>query len=138
MRSRETQYGLWAPEKPVFWAILDKPIFYLNRPFLAFFNPNSGITQIQNGILEVTAFCSSYHETQVISGTYIAKGVFGSHIIYEKTVADNNGHWWSLRYDRPREDPTTNRWIFMFSDHQVTIGKSIFGSIIENYLNRPG
>ena len=101
-------------------------------------NRNSGITQTRNGILEVTAFCSSDHETQVISGTYIAKGVFGSHIIYEKTVADKNGNWWSLRYDRPRGDPTTNRWIFKFTDQQVTIGESIFGSTIENYSNRPG
>ena len=92
--------------------------------------------------LEVTAFCSSDHEKRVISGTYIVKGVFGSHIIYEKTVADYNGNWWSLRYDRPREDPSidssTNRWIFMYNEQQVTIGASVFGSTIENYSNRPG
>ena len=92
--------------------------------------------------LEVTAFCSSDHEQQVISGTYIAKGVFGSYIIYEKTVADYNGRWWSLRYDRPSKDPSvdssTNRWIFMYNDQQVTIGESIFGSNIQNYSNRPG
>ena len=86
----------------------------------------------------MTALCSSDHETQVISGTYIAKGVFENHIIYEKTVADKNGKWWSLRFDRPRDDPTINRWIFRFSNQQVTIGESIFGSIIESYSNRPG
>ena len=77
-----------------------------------------------------------------MSGTYIAKGVFDGHIIYEKTVADSNAKWWSLRYDRSSEDPTTkistNRWIFSFADQRVTIGESIFGSIIKNYLNRPG
>ena len=84
-------------------------------------------------MLDVTAFCSSDHETQAISGIYFAKGALGSHIIYEKIIADNNGQWWSLRYDKPREDPATNRWIFKFSDQQVTIGESIFGSIIENH-----
>ena len=101
--------------------------------------------------LEVTAFCSSDHEKQVISGTYIAKGVFERHIIYEKTVADYNGNWWSLRYDRssdssresssehPSVDPPINRWIFMYSDQQVTIGESIFDSIIEiHHSNTPG
>ena len=96
------------------------------------------MTQTRNEILEVTAFCSSDHETQAISGTYIAKGVFGSRIIYEKTVAGTEGMWWSLRYDRPSEDPTTNRWIFMYQAQHVSIGESIFGSIIENYSNRPG
>ena len=88
------------------------------------------------------AFCSSDHEKQVLSGTYIAKGVFEDHMIYEKTVPDYNQQWWSLRYDRPSEDPTskisTNRWIFSYNDDQVTIGKSIFGSVIENNLIRPG
>ena len=89
--------------------------------------------------LDVTAYCSSDHEKQVMSGTYIAKGVFGGRIIYEKINADYNGKWWSLRYDRPREDPiSTKRWIFMYNGHQVTIGESIFGSVIENYSNRPG
>ena len=104
-------------------------------------NRNSGIFQTRNEILEVTAFCSSAHEKKVISGTYIAKGVFGGHIIYEKTVADDFGNWWSLRYDKPSEDqwrPSTNQWIFMFNKQQVTIGESIFGSIIESYSNRPG
>ena len=101
-------------------------------------NRNSEIIQTRNEILEVTAFCASDHTTQAISGTYIAKGVFGSHIIYEKTVASKHGRWWSLRYDRPSEDPTINRWIFMYSGQQVTIGESIFGSIIEKYSNRPG
>ena len=89
--------------------------------------------------LEVTASCQSDHETQVISGTYIAKGVFGGRKIYAKTVADYGGNWWSLRYDKPSEDPIpTNRWIFMYSSQQVTVGKSIFGSVIENFSNRPG
>ena len=100
-------------------------------------NRNSEIIQTRNGILEVTAFCASDRTTQAISGTYIAKGVFGRHIIYEKTVASKHGRWWSLRYDRPSEDPTINRWIFMYSGRQVTIGESIFGSIIEKYSNRP-
>ena len=89
--------------------------------------------------LDVTAYCSSDHEKQVMSGTYIAKGVFGERVIYEKINADVNGKWWSLRYDRPREDPiSTQRWIFMYNTHQVTMGESIFGSVIENYSNRPG
>ena len=79
--------------------------------------------------LEVTAFCSSAHETKVISGTYIAKGVFGSHIIYEKTVPDRHGNWWSLRYDTPSHDPTNKRWIFKYNHQQVAI---------ENYLKKPG
>ena len=86
----------------------------------------------------MTAFCSSDHETEVISGIYTAKGVFGSHLFYEKTVADKNEHWWSLRFDRPGENAKTNRWIFMFSDQQVTIGESIFGSIMDKYSFRPG
>ena len=89
--------------------------------------------------LDVTAFCSSDHEKQVISGTYVAKGVFGDHIIYEKTVVDVNQNWWSLRYDRPRGEPiSTKRWIFMYADQRVIIGESIFDLVIENNLIRPG
>ena len=89
--------------------------------------------------LEVTASCQSYHETQVISGIYIPKGVFGGRKIYEKTVADYGGSWWSLRYDKPSEDPiSTNRWIFSYNSQQVTVGKSIFGSVVENFSNKPG
>ena len=113
--------------------------FWSLRAIINFFKRNSGITKTQNEILNVTALCSSDHETKFISGTYIAKGVFENHIIYEKPIADKNENWWSLRFDRPRDDPTINRWIFMFSNQQVTIGESIFGSIIEpKYLNRPG
>ena len=87
----------------------------------------------------MTAFCSSDHEKQVISGTYVAKGAFGDHIIYEKTVADVNQNWWSLRYDRPRGEPiSTKRWIFKFARQRVTIGESIFGLVIENDLSKPG
>ena len=86
----------------------------------------------------MTAFCSSDHETKVMSGTYIAKGAFGDHTIYEKTVADSNEKWWSLRYDKPREDPiSTKRWIFSYADQRVSIGEPIFGSVIENLI-RPG
>ena len=89
--------------------------------------------------LDVTAFCSSDHEKQVISGTYVAKGVFGDHIIYERTFADSNQRWWSLRYDEPREEPnSTKRWIFMYADQRVTIGESIFGLVISDDLSRPG
>ena len=87
----------------------------------------------------MTAFCSSDHEKEDISGTYIAKGAFGDHTIYEKTVADSNEKWWSLRYDKPREDPiSTKRWIFMYADQRVTIGESIFGLVISDDLSRPG
>ena len=86
----------------------------------------------------MTAFCSSDHTTQAISGTYIAKGVFRSHIIYEKTVTSTTGKWWSLRVGRLGKDPKINRWILMYSAQQVTIGESIFGSIIKKYSNEPG
>ena len=71
---------------------------------------------------------------------YLAKGVFRGRIIYEKINADDNGKWWSLRYDKLKEDSiSTKRWIFMYNDHQVTIGESIFDSIIvKNYSNKPG
>ena len=73
-----------------------------------------------------------------MSGTYIAKGVFEDHIIYEKTVADSNAKWWSLRYDKPREDPiSTKRWIFSYADQRISIGEPFFGSVI-NSLIRPG
>ena len=89
--------------------------------------------------LAVQAFCSSDNETQVISGNYVAQGVFGDHIIYERTFADSNQRWWSLRYDEPREEPnSTKRWIFMYADQRVTIGESIFDLVIENNLIRPG
>ena len=88
-------------------------------------------------VLDVTASCSSSHEIQVISGTYRAKGVFNDHIIYEKTVADVNGNWWSLRFDKPTDRvPATNQWIFSFTGQRVTVGESIFGSTIEN-INAP-
>ena len=86
----------------------------------------------------MTAFCSSDQTTQGISGTYIAKGVFRSHIIYEKTVASTTGRWWSLRFVKLGKYPKSNRWIFMHSAQQVTIGESIFGSIIKKYSNEPG
>ena len=54
--------------------------------------------------LDVTASCSSSHEVQVISGIYIAAGVFNDRIIYQKTVKDVNLQWWSLRYDQSRLD----------------------------------
>ena len=89
--------------------------------------------------LAVQAFCSSDNETQVISGNYVAQGVFGDHIIYERTFADSNQRWWSLRYDEPREEPnSTKRWIFMYADQRVTIGESIFGLVISDDLSRPG
>lgn len=92
--------------------------------------------------LDVTASCSSSHEVQVISGTYVAAGVFNDRIIYQKTVKDVNLQWWSLRYDKPSEDPRFNsaydRWIFSYQGQQVTQGQSSFGSIIENCRYRQG
>ena len=83
--------------------------------------------------LEVTASCSISPEAELIPGTYTAKGVFEGRIIYEKTVADRNGNWWSFRYES-----SSNQWNFSSDTRRVTIGQSIFGSIIEDCSNRQG
>ena len=92
--------------------------------------------------LDVTASCSSSHEVQVISGIYIAAGVFNDRIIYQKTVKDVNLQWWSLRYDQSSEDPrfhsAYHRWIFSYQGQQVTHEQSSFGSIKENCRYRQG
>ena len=85
--------------------------------------------------LDVTASCSSSHEVQVISGTYVAAGVFNDRIIYQKTVQDVNLQWWSLRYNRWW---SYDQWIFSYQGQQVTQGQSSFGSIIENCRYRQG
>ena len=56
----------------------------------------------------------SYHNREVISGTYQAKGVFAGRLIYEKTVQDYNGMWWSMRWDAQN-----NRWEFNWGGQKV-------------------
>ena len=81
----------------------------------------------------MTTSCSISPEAELISGTYMAKGVFEGRIIYEKTAADRNGNWWSFRYEN-----SSNHWSFSSDTRRVTIGQSIFGSIIEDCSNRQG
>lgn len=70
---------------------------------------------------------------KVISGTYRAKGVFAGRIIYERTHEDPNNMWWSLRFDA-----ANNRWVFMYSDSKIAIGKEKYGETIEDYSFEPG
>ena len=86
-------------------------------------------TWIQNNALVEKNFWSKMVNT-LAKGVFIDK-LFNNNIIYEKSVADVNGNWWSLRFDTPTDRvPATNQWIFSFSGQRVTLGESIFGSIV--------
>ena len=83
--------------------------------------------------INVKAECSDSFEAKQITGEYSPVGGYNGRTIYERTLKDANGNWWSLRFD-----DSTNRWILKWQPTQIKVGEEHFGTIIENCLGKSG